>query len=241
MLELNYYVNVSDGGLYLDNIYLLNDNMDIHFIQRSKKYKKSASYEIIKRILDIVVSLSALIFLFPLMVILIVLIKIDSRGPVLFSQNRVGKNGKIFKMYKFRSMVVNAEDLLKELKNKNEMSGPMFKIKHDPRVTKIGKFLRKTSLDELPQLVNVLKGDMSLVGPRPNLPNEVMQFDKWMLDKLVVRPGLTCFWQVMGRNSIGFVQWMNLDIEYVEKRNLKLDLILILKTVKVFFGDNTAS
>ena len=144
-------------------------------------------------------------------------------------------------MYKFRSMVTNAEDLLKELKNKNEMTGPMFKIKHDPRVTKVGRFIRKTSLDELPQLINVLKGDMSLVGPRPNLPREVREFDKWMLDKLVVRPGLTCFWQVMGRNSIGFVQWMNLDIEYVEKRNLKLDMILILKTVKVFFGDNTAS
>lgn len=225
----------------MDNIYLLNDNMDIHFIQRSKKYRKSIGYEFIKRTMDVIVSLLALIFLFPLMIILIILIKLDSKGPVLFCQNRVGKNGKVFKMYKFRSMVINAEELLKELKNKNEMSGPMFKIKHDPRVTRIGRFIRKTSLDELPQLINVLKGDMSLVGPRPNLPNEVMQFDKWMLDKLVIKPGLTCFWQVMGRNSIGFVQWMNLDIEYVEKRNLKLDLILILKTVKVFFGDNTAS
>lgn len=225
----------------MDNIYLLDDNMDIHFIQRSKKYRKSFMYEFIKRTIDIVVSLLALIFLFPLMVVIMILIKIDSKGPVLFSQNRVGKNGKIFRMYKFRSMVTNAEDLLKELKNKNEMTGPMFKIKHDPRVTKIGRFIRKTSLDELPQLINVLKGDMSLVGPRPNLPREVREFDKWMLDKLVVRPGLTCFWQVMGRNSIGFVQWMNLDIEYVEKRNLKLDMILILKTVKVFLGDNTAS
>lgn len=225
----------------MDNIYLLDDNMDIHFIQRSKKYRKSFMYEFIKRTIDILVSLLALIFLFPLMVVIMILIKFDSKGPVLFSQNRVGKNGKIFKMYKFRSMVTNAEDLLKELKNKNEMTGPMFKIKHDPRVTKIGRFIRKTSLDELPQLINVLKGDMSLVGPRPNLPREVREFDKWMLDKLVVRPGLTCFWQVMGRNSIGFVQWMNLDIEYVEKRNLKLDMILILKTVKVFFGDNTAS
>ena len=225
----------------MDNIYLLDDNMDIHFIQRSKKYRKSFMYEFIKRTIDIVVSLLALIFLFHLMVVIMILIKIDSKGPVLFSQNRVGKNGKIFRMYKFRSMVTNAEDLLKELKNKNEMTGPMFKIKHDPRVTKVGRFIRKTSLDELPQLINVLKGDMSLVGPRPNLPREVREFDKWMLDKLVVRPGLTCFWQVMGRNSIGFVQWMNLDIEYVEKRNLKLDMILILKTVKVFFGDNTAS
>lgn len=225
----------------MNNVYLLDKDMDIHFTQRSKKYRKSFTYEFAKRCIDVFASLLALIFLFPLMLILMILIKIDSKGPVLFSQDRVGKNGKIFKMYKFRSMVVNAEDLLKELKNKNEMSGPMFKIKQDPRVTKIGRFIRKTSLDELPQLINVLRGDMSLVGPRPNLPKEVSQFDKWMLDKLVVKPGLTCFWQVMGRNSIGFVQWMNLDIEYVEKRSLKLDIILILKTIKVFFGDNTAS
>lgn len=215
--------------------------MDTHFIQRSKKYKKSFVYEFTKRAMDILVSLLALIFLSPLMIAIVILIKIDSRGPALFSQKRVGKNGKIFRIYKFRSMVTNAEDLLKELRNKNEMSGPMFKIKHDPRVTKIGRFIRKTSLDELPQLINVLRGDMSLVGPRPNLPDEVRKFDKWMLDKLVVRPGLTCFWQVMGRNSIGFVQWMNLDIEYVEKRNLKLDIVLILKTIKLLFGDDAAS
>ena len=225
----------------MNNIYLLDDNMDIHFIQRSKIYKKPVIYEIIKRTMDVFISLLALIFLFPVMLILMILIKLDSKGPILFYQDRVGKNGKIFKMYKFRSMVTNAEDLLNELRNKNEMTGPMFKIKHDPRVTKIGKFMRKTSLDELPQLINVLKGDMSLVGPRPNLPREVKEFDKWMLDKLVVRPGLTCFWQVKGRNSIGFVQWMNLDIEYIEKRNLKLDIILILKTLKVFLGDETAS
>lgn len=225
----------------MDNIYLLDDDMDIHFIQRSKKYRKSVIYEFTKRSIDIFASLVALIILSPLMLIIMIAIKIDSRGPVIFSQERVGKNGKIFKMYKFRSMVSNAEELLKELKNKNEMSGPMFKIKQDPRVTKVGRFIRKTSLDELPQLINVLKGNMSLVGPRPNLPKEVREFDKWMLDKLVVKPGLTCFWQVMGRNSIGFVQWMNLDIEYVEKRSLKLDIILILKTIRVLFGDNTAS
>lgn len=225
----------------MDNIYFLDNDIDIHFIQRSKKYKKSFAYEFVKRTIDIFASLVALIVLFPLLVVIMILIKIDSKGPVLFYQNRVGKNGKLFKMYKFRSMVINAEDLLKELKSKNEMSGPMFKIKQDPRVTKIGRFIRKTSIDEIPQLINVLKGDMSLVGPRPNLPNEVRQFDKWMLDKLVVRPGLTCFWQVMGRNSIGFLEWMKLDVEYVEKRNFKLDMILILKTIRVFFGDNTAS
>ncbi len=225
----------------MENTYLLDNNMDTYFIQLSKKYKRSIIYECLKRITDILVSLISLIFLSPVFVIIIILIKIDSKGPVIFSQYRVGKNGKTFKMYKFRSMVVNAEDLLKELKNKNEMSGPMFKIKHDPRVTKIGKFIRKTSLDELPQLINILKGDMSLVGPRPNLPREVKEFDTWMLDKLVVRPGLTCFWQVMGRNSIGFIEWMKLDIKYVEERSYKLDIILILKTIRVFLGDKTAS
>lgn len=215
--------------------------MDTHFIQIYKKYKKSIVYEILKRTLDVIVSLISLIILSPILLIVALLIKLDSKGPVIFSQLRVGKNGKIFKMYKFRSMVENAEDILKELKNKNEMSGPMFKIKHDPRVTKIGRFIRKTSLDELPQLINVLKGDMSLVGPRPNLPKEVKQFDKWMLDKLVVRPGLTCFWQVMGRNSIGFIEWMKLDIKYVEERNLVLDIVLIIKTFRVLFGDKTAS
>ncbi|BAK80616.1 capsular polysaccharide biosynthesis protein [Candidatus Arthromitus sp. SFB-rat-Yit] len=215
--------------------------MDTHFIHIYKKYKKSIVYEILKRSLDIVVSLIALIILSPIFLVIAILIKLDSRGSVIFSQFRVGKNGRIFKMYKFRSMVENAEDILRELKNKNEMSGPMFKIKHDPRVTKIGRFIRKTSLDELPQLINVLKGDMSLVGPRPNLPIEVKEFEKWMLDKLVIRPGLTCFWQTMGRNTIDFVEWMKLDIKYVQERNLFLDIILIIKTFKVLFGDKTAS
>lgn len=215
--------------------------MDTHFIHIYKKYKKSIIYEILKRSLDIVVSLIALIILSPIFLVIAILIKLDSRGSIIFSQFRVGKNGRIFKMYKFRSMVENAEDILRELKNKNEMSGPMFKIKHDPRVTKIGRFIRKTSLDELPQLINVLKGDMSLVGPRPNLPIEVKEFEKWMLDKLVIRPGLTCFWQIMGRNTIGFVEWMKLDVKYVQERNLFLDIILIIKTFKVLFGDKTAS
>lgn len=225
----------------MENIYLLDVNMDTHFIHIYKKYKKSIIYEILKRSLDIVVSLIALIILSPIFLVIAILIKLDSRGSIIFSQFRVGKNGRIFKMYKFRSMVENAEDILRELKNKNEMSGPMFKIKHDPRVTKIGRFIRKTSLDELPQLINVLKGDMSLVGPRPNLPIEVKEFEKWMLDKLVIRPGLTCFWQIMGRNTIGFVEWMKLDVKYVQERNLFLDIILIIKTFKVLFGDKTAS
>ena len=143
-------------------------------------------------------------------------------------------------MYKFRSMVVNAEELKGNLEDQNEMSGPMFKIKDDPRVTKVGKFIRKTSIDELPQLWNVLKGDMSLVGPRPSLPKEVEQFDNWMFKRLSVRPGLTCYWQVSGRNNIDFEDWMKLDIKYVEERNLWIDIKLIFKTVFVLFGDKNA-
>lgn len=156
-------------------------------------------------------------------------------------QKRVGVNGKEFNMYKFRSMVVNAEKLKEKLKNKNEMSGPMFKIKDDPRITKIGKFIRKTSIDELPQLVNVLKGEMSLVGPRPSLPSEVKEFKSWMLRRLDVKPGITCYWQVMGRNRIGFEDWMKLDVKYVEDRSFWLDIKLIFNTFFVLFGDENAA
>lgn len=156
-------------------------------------------------------------------------------------QKRVGVNGKEFNMYKFGSMVVNAEKLKEKLKNKNEMSGPMFKIKDDPRITKIGKFIRKTSIDELPQLVNVLKGEMSLVGPRPSLPSEVKEFKSWMLRRLDVKPGITCYWQVMGRNRIGFEDWMKLDVKYVEDRSFWLDIKLIFNTFFVLFGDENAA
>ena len=144
-------------------------------------------------------------------------------------------------MYKLRSMVENAELLKTKLIKENEMSGPMFKIKDDPRVTKVGKFIRKTSIDELPQLFNVLKGDMSLVGPRPSLPNEVLEFETWMNKRLMVKPGLTCYWQVMGRNNIDFQQWMLLDIKYVETRSIIVDIKLIFKTFFVLFGDKNAS
>ena len=143
-------------------------------------------------------------------------------------------------MYKFRSMVSNAEELKAKLMEKNEMSGPMFKMKHDPRITKVGKFIRKTSIDELPQLINILKGEMSLVGPRPSLPKEVDKFEPWMLERLEVKPGLTCYWQVMGRNDIDFEDWMKLDIKYVHDRNFWLDIKLIFKTFFVLFGDESA-
>ncbi|MBC5628714.1 sugar transferase [Clostridium sp. NSJ-6] len=198
-------------------------------------------YEFSKRSIDILGSLCGLVLLSPILLIIMVLIKLESKGPVIFSQERVGRYEKKFKMYKFRSMVINAEELKKKLEAQNEMSGPMFKMKDDPRVTKVGKFIRKTSLDEIPQLVNVLKGDMSLVGPRPSLPKEVAQFELWMHRRHDVKPGLTCYWQVRGRNNIDFEDWMKLDIKYVEERSFWGDIKLIFKTVFVLFGDKNAS
>lgn len=197
-------------------------------------------YCFIKRSLDVISSLLGLIILSPVFLIIAALIRFESEGSVIFSQTRVGKDGKKFKMYKFRSMVVNAEELKDKLREKNEMTGPMFKMKEDPRVTRVGKFIRKTSIDELPQLINVLKGEMSLVGPRPSLPKEVMRFEEWMLERLSVKPGLTCYWQVSGRNDIGFRDWMKLDIQYVRDRSTLVDIKLILKTFGVFLGDEHA-
>ena len=197
-------------------------------------------YEVIKRTIDIVCSFVGILVLSPLFIVIAIIIKLTSKGPVFFSQKRVGKYGREFDMYKFRSMVVNAEELKEKLAAQNEMSGPMFKMKDDPRVTKVGKFIRKTSIDELPQLWNILKGDMSLVGPRPSLPKEVAQFEDWMYKRLEVKPGLTCYWQVSGRNNIDFEDWMKLDVKYVKERNLWIDIKLICKTVFVLFGDKNA-
>lgn len=203
--------------------------------------RSNVLYEVIKRIIDIVASFTGLIVLSPLMLVVSILIKLESKGEVIFKQKRVGLNGKEFYMYKFRSMVINAEELKEQLESQNEMSGPMFKIKDDPRITKVGKFIRKTSIDELPQLINVIKGDMSLVGPRPSLPKEVKKFEQWMMERLEVKPGLTCIWQISGRNNIDFEDWMKLDIKYVRERSLVLDFKLIFKTIFVLFGDKNAS
>ncbi|WP_411169801.1 sugar transferase [Clostridium sp. MB05] len=202
--------------------------------------KESALYEISKRFIDIIASFLGLTILSPVLLIVAILIKLESKGKAIFSQKRIGLNGKEFKMYKFRSMVENAEELKVNLAKENEMSGPMFKIKNDPRVTKVGKFIRKTSIDELPQLINILKGEMSLVGPRPSLPKEVEKFEPWMLKRLSVKPGLTCYWQVSGRNNIDFYDWMNLDLQYVNDRGFLLDLKLIFQTFFVLFGDKNA-
>ena len=213
--------------------------IELENIEENKENLKF--YEICKRGIDIIGAGSGLLLLSPVIAIVACAVKFTSKGPIFFSQKRVGKNGQLFDMYKFRSMVVNAEELKEKLANQNEMSGPMFKMKDDPRVTKVGKFIRKTSLDELPQLWNVLKGDMSLVGPRPSLPKEVREFEKWMYKRLTVKPGLTCYWQVSGRNNIDFEDWMKLDISYIEDRNLWIDIKLIFKTVFVLFGDKNAS
>lgn len=217
------------------------NSLDIESDFKKNNYWRVSLYEFIKRTLDIILSLIGLIIASPIFLIVGLCIKLDSKGPIFFSQKRIGLKGKKFNMYKFRSMIINAEELKEGLKDKNEMSGPMFKMKDDPRITKVGRFIRKTSIDELPQLINVLKGEMSLVGPRPSLPNEVNEFEAWMLKRLDVKPGLTCYWQVMGRNKIEFKEWMKLDIKYVNERNIWIDIKLIFKTFFVLFGDKNAA
>lgn len=205
------------------------------------EYKESKLYLFLKRTMDIVLSVIALLVLWPLMLVIAVLIFIDDpHGSPIFIQTRVGKDGKEFRFFKFRSMIVNAEEVLQELQDKNEMDGPVFKIKDDPRVTKIGKFIRKTSIDELPQLINIIIGDMSIVGPRPPIPTEVEKYGEKERQRLKVKPGLTCYWQCSGRNEIQFDEWMDLDIKYVKKHNLWIDIKLILKTFKVVFSGKGA-
>lgn len=204
--------------------------------------KDTTTYLFLKRLMDVIGSLIGIILTLPLMLTVTILIKLeDPKGPILFAQERNGVYPKTFKMYKFRSMYVDAEERLQELMHLNEQTGPAFKMKDDPRITKVGKFIRKTSLDELPQLFNILKGDMSIVGPRPAIPREVRLYNDYQMQRLLVKPGLTCIWQVSGRNNIGFDDWVELDIEYIKTRNLWLDIKLILKTVPALLGDETAS
>jgi lipopolysaccharide/colanic/teichoic acid biosynthesis glycosyltransferase len=194
-----------------------------------------------KRTIDMVGSLVGLILLSPLFIIIAILIKLeDPKGSVFFYQTRIGKDEKPFRMFKFRSMMTGAEDKLKELLDKNEISGAMFKMKDDPRITKIGKLIRKTSIDELPQLVNVLRGDMSLVGPRPPLSREVAEYTEYDKLRLTVTPGCTGLWQVSGRNNLDFKQMVELDLAYIEKRTILFDIKILLRTVKAVFGSQDA-
>lgn len=195
-------------------------------------------YSFFKRLFDIIISFVALCVLLVPILILSLIIYIDSPGasPV-YKQKRVGKNGKEFKFYKFRSMVPNAEEMLDSLIDKNEMDGPAFKIKDDPRITRIGKFIRSSSIDEIPQLWNVLKGDMSLVGPRPPLPREVAVYTEYQMQRLLVTPGITGYWQIQPkRNDLSFEQWLELDLKYIKERSFKTDFIILIKTVGAVFG-----
>ena len=199
-------------------------------------------YLFLKRLVDIVGSLLGVIIFSPILVLIAICIKIeDPKGPIFFVQERCGKYPKTFQMYKFRSMFIDAEERLTDIIHLNEQTGPAFKIKNDPRITNVGKIIRKLSLDELPQLFNVLKGEMSLVGPRPALPREVIQYSEYQMQRLLVKPGLTCTWQVSGRNKIGFEKWVDMDIEYIKNRNLLLDFKLIIMTIPSLIGDENAS
>jgi exopolysaccharide biosynthesis polyprenyl glycosylphosphotransferase len=195
----------------------------------------------VKRLFDIAASAVALLILSPLLLGVAAVIKLTSTGPVMFKQERVGLHGATFALLKFRSMVTNAEELKEKLMAKNEQTGPVFKMQNDPRITPIGRFIRKYSIDELPQLINILAGDMTIVGPRPAVIKEVVQYKAWQRRRLSVRPGLTCYWQVGGRNSIGFEDWMRLDLRYVDNWNLAIDFQLILQTFPAVFAGRGAS
>jgi lipopolysaccharide/colanic/teichoic acid biosynthesis glycosyltransferase len=195
-------------------------------------------YFCVKRTLDLLISLAAILFFLPLMIIIGIAVFLDSPGPVLFRQVRVGKDGAHLVFYKFRSMRRDAEDLLPSLTPFNEAKGPIFKIQEDPRITRVGKFLRIFSLDELPQLLNVLRGEISLVGPRPQLPEEVKEYKPWQRQRLCVQPGIICFREVCGRSKLSFDEWIQLDLEYIANRDIWLDLKILLKVIPaILFHD----
>jgi len=186
---------------------------------------------VLKRAFDVTVSGVAMLLLSPVLAGVALAIRLDSPGPVFFRQQRVGRHGRLFSMLKFRSMHVDAEARLAGLRACNEMSGPVFKLTHDPRVTRVGQFIRRTSLDELPQFINVLRGEMSVVGPRPPIPAEVAQYQRWHRRRLSVKPGITCTWQISGRNEIDFDRWMELDLEYIDHWSLGRDVAIVLRTI----------
>ncbi|KRL66633.1 sugar transferase [Companilactobacillus versmoldensis] len=221
--------------------------MEVHeeqvtFVQSKVCYENSRyMYRGMKRIFDIVFSLLGLIALLPVFLVVASAIKLESKGgPIYYSQIRLGKRQQPFKMLKFRSMQIDADKKLAKLMDSNEVSGAMFKMKNDPRVTKVGAFIRKHSIDELPQLINVFLGDMSLVGPRPPLPNEVEQYNDYDHQRLFVKPGCTGLWQISGRNSVGFKEMVALDLKYIEKCSLWFDCYLLYRTIFVFIKPNGA-
>lgn len=198
-------------------------------------------YQFIKRLIDILGSTVGIVILFPVFFVVIIAMKKEERnGPIFFSQTRAGKKGKEFKMYKFRSMCVDAENMLNDLLEFNEIEGAMFKIKEDPRITKVGRFTRKTSIDELPQLLNVLKGNMSLVGPRPPLLREVEQYTTYSKQRLLVKPGCTGIWQISGRNNVNFYDMVEMDIQYIKHLSIINDIKIIFKTAWIMIRPNGA-
>lgn len=217
------------------------ESMDSNSLLLKNRVNDKAVYSKVKRLLDIIGAVLGLLILLPIFLVVGIFIKIeDPKGPIFFKQVRVGKDGSEFYMYKFRSMITDAEEKLAELLTLNQVSGPMFKMKNDPRVTKIGRFIRKTSIDELPQLWNVLRGEMSLVGPRPPLLREVNEYTDYQMQRLLVTPGCTGIWQASARSSVGFEEMVEMDLYYIRNRNLFLDFKIILKTVTVFLGSKNA-
>ncbi len=194
----------------------------------------------IKRGIDLTGSALALLVTSPLLALVAVLVKLEDGGPVFFAQERAGLYGRRFQMYKFRSMAVDAEARKESLAHLNEMSGPVFKMRDDPRITRVGRWIRRLSIDELPQFYNVLRGEMSLVGPRPPIPLEVARYERWQMRRLSMKPGITCIWQVSGRNEVDFDTWMRLDLEYIDNWSLFLDLKLLMKTVPVVIAGSGA-
>ncbi|WP_455583497.1 sugar transferase [Lactiplantibacillus pentosus] len=209
----------------------------IDAVRQHRRY----GYRFVKRVFDFVASLLGLIILSPLFLIIAIAIKLeDPKGSVFYSQTRLGRGETPFKMYKFRSIVSNADELLEQLLKNNEIDGAMFKMQDDPRVTRIGKFIRKYSIDELPQLLNVLQGSMSLVGPRPPLPREVAEYTEYDKQRLAVKPGCTGLWQATVRNSVGFDEMVKLDLLYISKRSVSFDVYILFKTVVIMFKPNGA-
>jgi len=199
---------------------------------------KRVRYAFVKRVADIVVSFILLLLLLPLFIVLAIAVKLSGPGPVFYKSTRIGLCGKPFTFIKFRSMRTDADKLLQELAQHNEKDGPIFKMKSDPRITKIGAFLRKYSLDELPQLWSVFTGDMSIVGPRPPIPREVAQYDDYAIQRLTVKPGITCYWQIMGRSRLSFEEWMDLDHKYLKEMSFWTDCMILIKTpLAVLKGD----
>lgn len=236
-----YVIEFLQGEKQMNAVEIKQSDSDTRMLlDRETVLNNSRGYWVLRRSQDILLSAAALLVLWPFMLVMAIIIVLDSPGTgPIFSQTRIGRDGKPFTFYKFRSMCPNAEEKLEALLAQNEMEGPVFKIREDPRITRVGKFIRKTSIDELPQLWNVLRGDMSIVGPRPGIPREVEQYDDYARQRLLITPGLTCYWQVKPhRNSLSFDEWVELDVQYIKERSFLTDWKIIFATFGAVLGMN---